>query len=509
MEDDDMSRIFFLTALLLAFSSFFSASGVTWHVDGSVPTSGDGTSWENALKTIQEGIDAASDGDTVLVGQGSYVENIYFKGKNIILTSTDPLDPTVVANTIIDPNQKGGSAVTFGGTETEACALSGFTIRNGWAWGLGGGGICGGAWHQPTHATIRNNVITGNISHNEGGGIAYCDGIIEHNLVSENTGCLGGGLYCCDGTVRNNTIVGNVAVGPLIEQVYINIDHIPPEGPYPPPRLGAMGGGLYACQGTIEGNVITRNRLGGSDSLGAGLCACHGIIRNNIIVGNAATWGSGGGLASCGGLSYNNTIITNWALSGGGLYRCDDMIRNCIIWGNLADQGAQLYESSEPTYSCVQNWTGGEGNIAADPSVIIPARCDDNNTPDWTYDDILIEGNYHLRLDSPCIASGLNEDWMQGAADLDGNPRIWNGTVDMGAYEYGSFPFKITEVVQAGGSRLTWTSRAGDIYTVWSCDDLLGGSWTEQETVPSGGETTVWSDPDTASSRKFYRIEVR
>ena len=125
-----------------------------WYVDASVSASGNGLTWESAFKTIQEGIDEASEEDTVVVGEGTYAENIHFDGKNIILTSTDPLDPTVVANTIIDGNDA-GSVVTFSGTEDETCVLTGFKIQNGSA--INGGGICGGTEEQHTRAAIRNN----------------------------------------------------------------------------------------------------------------------------------------------------------------------------------------------------------------------------------------------------------------------------------------------------------------------------------------------------------------
>ena len=61
---------------------------------------------------------AASDGDTVIVAQGTYRERVHFKGKNIVVRSTDPLFPSVVENTIIDGN-KPGRIVAFKGTKDE------------------------------------------------------------------------------------------------------------------------------------------------------------------------------------------------------------------------------------------------------------------------------------------------------------------------------------------------------------------------------------------------------
>ena len=81
--------------------------------------------------TIQGGIDASSDGDTVLVSAGTYVENINFNGKNIVVQGEDR------ETTIIDGNQS-GSVVTFSSGENETAILSGFTITNGYA-GYGGG----------------------------------------------------------------------------------------------------------------------------------------------------------------------------------------------------------------------------------------------------------------------------------------------------------------------------------------------------------------------------------
>ena len=83
--------------------------------------------------TIQAGINAASDRDTVLVAPGTYVENINFNGKAIRVMSES--GPTA---TVINGNQA-GSVVTFENAENENTLLTGFSITNGRA--ERGGGI--------------------------------------------------------------------------------------------------------------------------------------------------------------------------------------------------------------------------------------------------------------------------------------------------------------------------------------------------------------------------------
>jgi len=259
------------------------------------------------------------------------------------------------------------------------------------------------------------------------------------------------------------------------------------------------GGGFYGCDGTIEGNRITANS---ADYRGGGLDNCLATIQNNIVTGNSATW-NGGGLHACDGTMLNNTIVGNSAAYfGGGLDFCGGTIQNCIIWSNRAIHGAQLYDSSQPTQSCIQDWIGGgEGNIAQDPLFVDPDGADNN--PD-THDD----NNYRLSPDSHCIDAGQNEDWMWDAVDLDGNPRIVNGTVDIGAYEYRC---TITGVGtgSAGEPVLTWTSRAGETYTVWSCTDLQTGEWNQEDSIAAQGASTTWIDADATLPHKFYKIEIK
>ena len=474
------TSIFFL----LSVSSGLLAT--EWHV-APPPLGNDGNPGSNALPfaTIQRGIDASSGNDTVIVAAGTYLESIQFKGKNIVLRSTDPRDSYVVAGTVIDGNGA-WSVVAFSGTETEACTLSGFTITKGSV------GIVGSTWPDPpTHATIENSIITG-----VGGGVSACAGIIQNNSITGNSG---GGLYNCDGIIRNNTIIGNTASdgGAGLRECdgVVEYNTIMGNGAR---DSGGRGGGLWKCDAIIQNNTIVANSSNGS---GGGLSGCNGLIQNNTISGNAAFY-NGGGLHDCDGTIRSNTIADNSVGTyGGGLYGCGGPIRNCILWGNTAGDitfGFQLYDSSVPSFSCIEGWPGGGlGNINTDPHLVDATAY-----------------NYRLQEGSPCIDAGANEEWMWTATDLDWNERIANGglslTVDMGAYEYGSSsPFRITQLLMTGGFQLTWVSRPGDQYVIWSCTDLTSATWAQGQTVPSAGDFTSWTDASPSGSRKFYKVQLK
>ena len=84
--------------------------------------------------TIQQGIDASTDGDTVLVQPGTYVENVNFNGHNIVLGSLflTTGDTPCISQTIVDGNDN-GSVVTFENGEDTTAMIAGFTISNGGA----------------------------------------------------------------------------------------------------------------------------------------------------------------------------------------------------------------------------------------------------------------------------------------------------------------------------------------------------------------------------------------
>ena len=116
--------------------------------------------------TIQGGIDVAFDGDTVLVDQGTYLENINFNGKNITVGSMflTTQDTSYISQTIIDADSS-GSVVTFMGGESQGAVLSGFTLTNGSAY-EGGGVYIYNSSPLLTDLHIRNNYAESN-----GGGI--------------------------------------------------------------------------------------------------------------------------------------------------------------------------------------------------------------------------------------------------------------------------------------------------------------------------------------------------
>ncbi len=193
-------RILVKIGIVLAFlftASFQAGLHPAFAATINVPTGG----------SIQAGIDAASDGDTVLVAPGTYSEHINFYGKSIEVKSS--------GGAIIDGSSS-GTVVTFNNWEEIYAVLDGFTIQNG-SGTLNeddGNTYGGGIYCFNASPRIINNVIKIN-SANGGGGIC-CEGDSSFPEIFNNTivGNTGGGIFCKDSalpTIINNIVVNNTA----------------------------------------------------------------------------------------------------------------------------------------------------------------------------------------------------------------------------------------------------------------------------------------------------------
>jgi hypothetical protein len=184
-----MKRFLLIIAIFVTFSLSNVLNSTTWIIDQI--GGGDFT-------TIQEGINASSNSDTVLVYTGTYYENIDFIGKNITVASLylTTQEEQYINQTTIDGNQS-GSCVRIVTGEDETALLCGFTIQNGsgtlYVEGYYGGGI----YCLNSSPIIRKCLIKGN-SANGGGGIyiKYSHPTLKGVTIKDNHAySAGGGIY--------------------------------------------------------------------------------------------------------------------------------------------------------------------------------------------------------------------------------------------------------------------------------------------------------------------------
>ncbi len=199
-------NVFFLSALIC------HVNADTWYVhpDGSADPNGSATS---PFSTIQSAIDEASQGDTIILQLGTYkgAGNFNIDPDGLILTicSSEPLDPAVTRNTIIDPNGQGGGFIFHSG-EDPNFLLSGITIKN--ATGDHGTAVSCIA----SSPTIKNCVFVNNQSIGAGGAVYYENATAEMSncLFLFNRGYNGGAIAVnqySDLTIDNCTLAGNKA----------------------------------------------------------------------------------------------------------------------------------------------------------------------------------------------------------------------------------------------------------------------------------------------------------
>ncbi len=368
--------------VLFAAAVVHQASAVIINVPGDQPT-------------IQAAIDAAMNGDEIVVAPATYFETINFNGKAITLRSSDPDDPDVVAATIIDGTGFFHVVQCVNG-EGPDTVLDGFTITGGNANGTfpdnGGGGMYNSPGSSPT---VINCTFSGNTANSRGGGMLNRNSspTVTNCTFSGNSATSGGGMLNASGspTVTNCTFSGNTAF--------------------------SIGGGMY------------------NDNSSPAVTDCT-FSGNTAFAINIAT--RGGGMANLGGnpTVTNCTFTANSADQGGGMSNAisSPTVTNCVLWGDTPDEIGSAFSDPNVTFSDVESGFPGTGNIDADPLFIDPGN-----------------GDFRLQAASPCIDAGDNTAVPEDiTTDLDGNPRFVddpglcdlgqsdgvNPVVDMGAFEF-------------------------------------------------------------------------
>ncbi len=343
------------------------------------------SSWATASTDIQSAIDAASDGDLILVANG-----VYQTGGRVVfgsLTNRVAINKAVIvqsvngaAVTAIRGNQPMGDNAVRCVYLTNNAMLVGFTLTNGATRNSGdtfqeksGAAV----WCASSNAIISQCVAISNKAAVYGGGVY--SGTLNNSTLSSNTAFAGGGAY--SSVLNDCLLVGN---------------------------SGSDGGGAGSC--VLNGCVLTNN------SAGYGGGASNSKLNNCLVAGNHAGEAGGGvnGDTYNASTLINCTVISNTAgmspagVSGG----C--ALSNCIVYFNTPGNGAGVSTSR----SCTTPLPPGVGNITSNPLFVNPTA-----------------GDFRLQSDSPCINAG-NNSYIALATDLDGNPRISGGTVDIGAYEF-------------------------------------------------------------------------
>ncbi len=395
--------------------------------------------------SVQDAINAAFDGDEVVLAPGTYDEHyIQLQGKAITLRSQNPEDPGVVQATILRGFQLGPVLQCVDGEGLDT-VISGLTITNGKATepsGFHGGGL----EITGSSATVEKCVFRDN-GGRYGGGAAVIEGVgvftgcvFESNTADvhgagltveedsevivtscefiDNTTLNGGGAYSERSTLR------------FIDCAFIDntAEYVGFEGLGGGARMGRsdavfdgclfegnsarIGGGISSNQGLRLNRCVVRFNTaavegGGVDAVGDPFVMDHCVVVGNHSRAAGISGFGGGGLH----VWNNDPVIRNSAFvsntcerQGGAIFVqfANLVIQNSIAWDNSADAGSDQFKidnssTASATYCVLQSIMPGAGNTGADPLFV---RMPDSG--------VLDPGDLHLAPGSPAIDAGDN-----------------------------------------------------------------------------------------------------
>ncbi len=357
------------------------------------------TNWTTAAVTIQDGVDAANPGDTVLVNDGVYaaggrpvngyaLTNRVTVDKPLTVQSVNGPAVSIIQGYQIVPGPTNGDSAVRCAYLTNGASLVGFTLSRGatrtngdQSHELYGGGV----WCESNTKCVLSNCVVAENSAWFGGGGAW-RGALKNCVIRANSASGGGGVY--GSSVTNSLLEGNSAA--------------------------TYGGGAIGSS-YLRNCVISRN----SAQEGGGAWSCY--LAGCLVISNSANFPSalGGGASECS--LFNCTVVANTAGSDGGVHGSGSWggAYNSIIYYNTAAVNPNCDPYAPITLSCTTPLpSGGSGNFASEPFFVD-----------------LATANLRLQSNSPCINAGGNA-YSVNSTDLDGRPRIVAGKVDVGVYEF-------------------------------------------------------------------------
>ncbi|MCA1808802.1 MAG: hypothetical protein LC725_05015, partial [Lentisphaerae bacterium] len=455
------------------------------------------TNWYTAATHIQDAVNVADPEDTILVGPGRYnvptnavvspdgATNVLFADKLLMLRSIDG-----AANTIIDGEGLNRCMTISYSQSSPRFILDGFTLTNGYA--PNGGAIyydTGPSGTYNMHSEIHDCVVADNIAQNYGGATYV-------NKVDDTTRAI---MVVSNSVFRNNK------------------------------ALTQDGGAIYRSTSSpfyIYDSLFEYNTATASGKSGGALYFDSNnrttVIYNSVFRGNRASTATGGQ----GGAIYTSRLTLD--------------MRNCLLIDNLAREGGAIYLGRKPRMSFVnttivgnqctlgssaggihiggtdtgylqaQNTilyhnTGGLGNLRSATGYVDNYFTNSCTTPDTLDPNFYANGsitnepsfvdfdlqNYHLASNSPCLDAGLYQSWMDDATDLDGNPRIMQGVVDIGCYERPDFSMAVDPLT------LTNQLFQGNVMTNLSVDITATGMFPEDAhfAIQTQPPATSWLRP--------------
>lgn len=303
--------------ILLAISVVFISTGAVSAADSTHTVanvkSNTHINTATTAETIQEMIDQAKPGSTVIIGKGNHNENLKIN-KNITLKGAG-------ASTTIINGRHLGSVIDIKRKLT--VKIIGLTIINGKATNGGGISSSGGT------LIVEDSIIKNNNAEYNGGGIYSGKLTIHNSKINGNTAHVGGGIYQSAG-------MSSLVTHSIIE------------------HNSAFGGGGICNQGslTIKNSKITANTANGNN--GGGIYNWGTLnIENSTITKNTAEHHGGGIFTEgCTCTLIGSTVEHNSAYQGGGIYNTDKQT------GNL-DEGIIRLHNSIITLNTAKNAGGG------------------------------------------------------------------------------------------------------------------------------------------------------